>query len=688
MANVLPEGFILDGPVASAELPAGFTIDAVPAKVDEPFLSPTMETVASMITEPAAKIASGLAGIASAPFIGMQEAGDVIEKVQSFAYTPKSEESKEQLKAIGELPFIKQLGQVAAAYEAKSIEAGDVISSEAHPITGAIYRGMSGIMPDVIGLLTGQLAIAPVITAFRMSKNGIENTVKTITGNPDAKVFDSSGQVTPESIEIVKQAQTQGVDVDSIAQKEILKSVDDGKLLTPDDLESLSAQARDQSIQTQQPILSAVDMIDNYNTFIKRGVSPTRANVTQNIDDWRFQQDAIKKDGDVNKIVVSQDRVLNSLAQEGKASMGFEAVDSASTGGHIFDSINDIAETYDTAVTDAYKAAREVASEEKNISLDGLMDVLKKNAGNETVSGGLISSLRGELKNRGVIDRGWESKGRVNVETSEAIRSSINALHDSISPHGRSIAFELKEALDNDVAKVVGEDIFKKARLAKIDFHKLFSRDKANKWEKNRSSFINDILTGAVNQDDIVKKLGTIKPELFDDAKDFFLNRSGDAGVSVWNNIKAQFIDDAMTTSGGASGAIDGKKIDFFNAAQFTKKINQLKGRSGGKGKRENRYEAMFNADERALFDDIITIGNLRRPDPRVPQGSGPSAMAIDAGTNSLLEHLARPRGVRERVGSGAKSIAKGIQNRRQKRQELEFINPQIQLKETVDSAR
>ena len=85
-----------------------------------------------------------------------------------------------------------------------------------------------------------------------------------------------------------------------------------------------------------------------------------------------------------------------------------------------------------------------------------------------------------------------------------------------------------------------------------------------------------------------------------------------------------------MTAGGtGASGAINGKKVGAFNSLQFTKKINQLKKRSGGKGKRENRYEAMFNADERALVDDIITIGNLRRPDPSVDLGCGPSGAAI-----------------------------------------------------------
>jgi len=398
-------------------------------------------------------------------------------------------------------------------------------------------------------------------------------------------------------------------------------------------------------IPDDQPI-DLVQMIENYNTFKRREVQPTQANVTQNPDDWRDQQDFLKSSGDVNEIVTHQDRRLAELARQGKAQVGPIETEVVGVNQSLFDTVNDIAETYDNAVSDAYRSARESSPDAKNIKLDGFMNKLKQSAGDEGASGNIISSIKGELKNRGV-GSGWRAEGRIDVDSAEKIRQKLNQLYANTSTTGlgKEIIYELKEALDNDVADIVGEDIFLDARMAKQKFHEVLSRDKVNKWEKNSDSLVNKILTGRVDSDKIYDQVLKSSPQDFDDLKHFYLNRSGDAGINAWNNLKGQVFQTALdkATSGAQRGDATGAVVSQFNGRAFENYFKPLRTRSASKkkGDKETRFDSMFSPDERELIDDIIEISRLRRPNPSNPQGSGPSGFQLKRVVDNVIKGTA-----------------------------------------------
>ena len=633
----------------------------------------------------ASDVIGGWAGIGGALIPGREGQGASVAESVSSAISdftqPRTQAGQQKLQSFAESPPIKALGSAKLALDNAGSDAG----SFAEPLGAVVATATETIiktLPDTIGTILGlkgaSAGVDLTAKAAGATQKGLDNLVKTISGRPDIRVFDDNGLVTPEAMNIIKAAQAQGIDVDSVARKSF--DPNDLQGLLTEESADVIRNINDPALVAKEGVdepLTALGMIENYNTFKRRGIQPTRANITQNRDDWKVQQDALKADGDISKLVTNQDRMMAEWAREGKESIGYTIDTPDGVSGNIFETVNDIAETYDNAVTQAYSDARKVSPNDKNIKLDKFTNILRQNAGNNSITNGLIASIRQELKNKGVSKSGFTSEGKVDVRTAEAIRQHINSLHDSTSGYGKSVMWELKEALDDDVISIVGEDIFKEARMAKVDFHQLFNRGPVNKWEKSQKSFIKDILTGVVNQDQIVPKMQNLSPEQFADAKDFFLQRSGPAGIASWNNFKARVLQDALDDAQKSmSGSVEGKKIDYFDSKAFARKLKPLKERSAGKGQKGNRFEAIFNKDEQSLINDLIAIGDLRRPDPRVAQGSGPSGAAIQDLQDAILNGNS---GLARR---GAKALTSTIGNWRkgnkQKALESSFINPRV----------
>ena len=81
----------------------------------------------------------------------------------------------------------------------------------------------------------------------------------------------------------------------------------------------------------------------------------------------------------------------------------------------------------------------------------------------------------------------------------EGIRQDLNALHDSLTPFGRKKLSDFKNALDSDVSRDVGEDIFESARSMKAKFESDLSRVKVNKFDKRKVNVLRDILENKIN---------------------------------------------------------------------------------------------------------------------------------------------------------------------------------------------
>lgn len=499
------------------------------------------------------------------------------------------------------------------------------------------------------GLRAGKKATPEVLArASKVAENlktGVDGAVKRVAGQPELRVYDDQGMFTEETIQILRDKQRQGVDVEAEIAGDLREQgvLPEGVALETPDVEATPKEIPSPTVGEADNLTAA--QAERLNLFKKRGVEPTRANITQTTDDWRVQQDAIKQTGDVSELVAYQDARLADLAREGKAQIGYVADDLPSTNQSLADVVVDIAETADRAVQEAYAAAREAAPDAKNVRLSQTAEALRVNAPSNKAAGGTIKQIRGLLEEKGIMGKdGWQTKGRIDVETAESIRQELNQIWGEASDGSRQsqttrrIISDIKDALDNDVSAAVGEDIFFDARRSKQRFHELIERRKTSKFDQRTGSLLEDILYNKVNQDKIVDKIKASRPEEFQQLQEFYLNQAGDAGISAWNNLKAQIIQEAIDAAQGAKGE---GGIPTFNGRQFARRFQQLRTTKAGRGKNApTKYDALFSPEERAIIDDVIELSDLRRPNKAVPLGSGPSGLAIQRAIDSLWQRM------------------------------------------------
>jgi len=482
--------------------------------------------------------------------------------------------------------------------------------------------------------------------------------------------------LTPEAAKVLDDAAAADIDVNTIARNAVEA---EGADLTP-------------------------SMLERFNLFVRRGVQPTVADITQKTDDFKFRNEAVKSSGVVNEVVTNQNRQLAELAREGKESIGATAGDLPQVNDSIFDSVNDLAETMDNAITEAYSEAMRIAPDEKNIQLTGMMDIFQSLKGADLNTGGLISALQQQLKNIGLVDNSGNpvridrltpeaiaKRGlpEMSVRQAEQFRQFLNSKFDGANPQAKMVIREMKAALDADVGVVVGEDVFGKARQSVIDYHEAIGRDPSTKFEKRTRSIVEDILDGTVPRDQIVKKLQTqLTPDEFSAVKDFLLNKSGDSGISAWNNFKAQILQEAMDKAKGQKLA---DEVSVFKGKQFDSVFEALRKKSSKT--HNNRLQEIFNADELELIDDISAIAELAKTDSRVGTGLGPSSQAIERASKraaDLLDmFLSRSTlGMSERVGVNAKALLDRLDEKKQIKLEEEFVAPERLIEEGVKKAR
>ena len=640
-----------------------------------------------------AKAIGGVAGFLASPFggdgNGAQVSESVKQAIKQFFPNADNRTSEEILKKLGEnivggikavTPDIIERAAISGAKGAVDIGTGitDAIA-DVSPLAATVVSTPFKAAPDIVGLVTGAAGLTRASKLTTGFKGGVENTIRTLSGNPDIKVFEDVGTVsqasrdaltpseptslfetlTPEARDVLQGAKDSGIDVNKIAANELKAS---GVELSP-------------------------KMLDNFDLFKKHDVPITQANVTQDIDDWRFQQDAIKKSGVVANVMINQDARLAQLAREGKDRLGPTATDKVQTNDSIITTIQDLAETLDNAVGDAYTAAREIAPTEKLVKLDNLVNELNANLKSSHRQERVPQEIRKLLIEEGVLSKDGKSvQGRLSVtDTESLVRQHLNSIYgNSKEPATRSLISDLKSALDDDVANAFPVDVFANARQSKIDFHKAVGRDKTNKFEAKTRSVIEDILSGKI--EDPVKMLSSssVKGPELSDAKDFFLQRSGDAGINAWGNFKAQIIQDAIDKAKGQPiGAQSGQQVTSFKGPSFEAEFKRLKDLRGAKG--ESRFDTIFEPDEREFINDIINISSLRRPAAQVGLGSGPSGLAVGELTGNLVEMYidAQTLGTAGKMAKKAGGLATQLVDRKGKA----FVQPEKLIEKQVKEA-
>lgn len=342
--------------------------------------------------------------------------------------------------------------------------------------------------------------------------------------------------------------------------------------------------------------------------------NPTKAQLTGDATDFQVQQELAKKSGPVRAALESQDAALMGRFTGSVENVG--ATSKSQPYNPVINYIEDKSLALDSAISNAYKSARELTSNEKAVRPDNLIKALRSMAGDETASGGVYSAVKGFLKEKGLqVGKG---KGRIDVNTAESLRQSINSLYDSVTPYGKGKLRELKSAIDEDVFNFAGEDAFKEARKMKTEFEKSLTRTKNNKFDRRNKEFLRDILENKYSPDtffnDAIIAKSTRSSDL-NQIKQYFLEDGSPGAVEAWNSVRA---DSLEWIRDNAFNEVGGKFI--MTRAKLDKALDRI-----GKDK----LQVLFSPEERQFFDLMKRVSRIREPASGTQQGLGPSAQGI-----------------------------------------------------------
>lgn len=382
--------------------------------------------------------------------------------------------------------------------------------------------------------------------------------------------------------------------------------------------------------------------------FERFGVQPTEAQRTRDKDLFVTQQDRFRQGGDVSERLEGQEQAFYGAATRAVSETG-GSPSSAITSP--IAAITNKATRLDNEISDLYRSARESAPDVKNIKFNNASAVLRRYAGDDQLSGGVISSLQKMMENNGALT-GFKPTGRVGVEAAENFRKQANQLFPSTNDRGKMILREFKDAIDADTGAGVGKDFFAKARSAKAQFESGLNREKFNKFDEREVNLVRDILNNKVTPDDLQKgaliKAGSVyKAQDLSDLKRYLESGSPEdilAGQQAWNDIRASAMrsikDKAFVGAEGEAG------VKSLSRAGLERAINDI-----GKLK----FDVLFDAKEKQFLYNLSQVARFKEPPPGTFTGSGPSSPAISNAAQKLESRIEQIYGIRIPVASTIK---------------------------------
>jgi len=343
-------------------------------------------------------------------------------------------------------------------------------------------------------------------------------------------------------------------------------------------------------------------------------VQPTRAQVTQQPAEFQMQQEIAKGGGAVREVLDIQEKRIGEVLEQAAERTGGRVATSEST------PINEVLNRsllLDDQIGVLYKQARESAPIERNITLKDIKGVIQKNSGFETKSGGVLSAARSILEDKGITlvkprDVAEIRRQDISAATAEDIRQQLNSLFEGANPTGRRIIRELKDALDNDVLKQAGKDVFEEARSAKAAFEENLKRAGVSKFDKRGKNLVRDMLENKVNPDTFVSDVVLGKSFRKEDIKQLknFLSQT-DSGIKAWDDLRAQAVNEIRVRSFNQKGEL------------IPSKFGQTLDKMGAKG------SELFTSAEQQMLNNLREVIRLRTPTRAEATGRGPSAQAI-----------------------------------------------------------
>ena len=469
-----PEIPQLDAPVVEpAEKPeSGFMDKAV--GVAEAGLQ-ALSSLPAAVTYIPATVASVAEAVVSDDF-GTQQAAKraeekTMERAQSWnpvpIYEPTTPEGKKYSQVVGKVaeslpPILGAQGPLitSAALRAPLASGRNVVDEGLRVPLAKARNVVESVVPQSLRRMT-----ARQMAALKRHVSGIDERVQ---------VFESDGTITPEAMAVIARP-AKAKSTDSTVDGPVNEVINETPYSAP--IEGVGF---------------TPDQLTLYNTCLRQGVQPTRANVTASTDDMRMQQDAIKRDSVVTEVVASQaQKIANTLDEQFDkaidpdiniipAGYGIDGTD-ITTGSNIFRAADNFAQKSEDAINEAYKIARQNAQEGAVVDPRPLVTAVRSTVGTDRANQGVPTAIQNELVQMGILKKNKKGNfevGRlITVEEAENIRKYINTFYEN-KRDARPTMRSYKDALDSAVARATGEDVFIEARRLKTEYQRAIEKTK------------------------------------------------------------------------------------------------------------------------------------------------------------------------------------------------------------------
>jgi hypothetical protein len=527
----------------------------------------------------------GLTSIARGVGLAEPEAPEVTERFRQL------QEARPVATTVGEIagqaaPFLAPgLGVAGLTGTAARVGATAALGGAEGAI---IARGEGGdigqqlLAGGVGGTVAGALELAlPVV-----GRIGGKIVRRVLGKAPDGAVIDATGRPSAELVEALEKS---GQTIDDITEAALVE---------------LRGEAVDPEQAARKAFLES------------QGIVPTRAQVTREAADFQAQQEAAKTSGRVREALEAQEAVLTSRFDNAIVETGGEAVTPTSS---VTDALVNKASVLDRQVSDLYKQARAAAPGEKNVRFSALGGRLRRLAPSDRATDGAISSIVGDLQTRGILDDKMKIVGRVDVETAEEVRKLANELFDPQKPFRNAKLRELKDAIDDDVFKAAGQDVFEAGRAAKRDFEGGLARAKISKFDQRKANLVRDVLENKVDPDKLVDQVVFGKKWRAADLKQLkdYIG-TDEAGKQAFDDLRAETLHNIKLKS--FIGPEDAAGNQALSRDKLQKSITAV-GRE--------KINVLFSPDEQKFLKDLLELTKLREPVRGTALGRGPSAQAI-----------------------------------------------------------
>lgn len=338
---------------------------------------------------------------------------------------------------------------------------------------------------------------------------------------------------------------------------------------------------------------------------------------------FKEQGRQIREGGEVVDVLARQQEEIAERFNKILSATGGTADDTLNASRHVIAK----ASVLDAEISELYGAARALGGGKKNIKLDRFIKLLRGSMG--TIKGKTISSDRATegmmndliltLKNSAVINEQFKRQGIVDVNFSEKLRTRINSFFDeNKSTFRNSKIRELKQALDDDVFKGSGGDLFNEARSAKAKFEadlRAIDIDPAdlNKFDQRKKTLVLDLLQNKINPDNLLAE-GVLSKSYR--AKDLaHLKKYMElgppevraAGQKAWNNLRAESMEFIRENS--FKGPFDNQ---IFDLKGFNASMNRLT---------PEKARELFTVKELDFLDKMKKVGQLMSKTDKASRG-------------------------------------------------------------------